>query len=211
MRLIPAAEIQREYRVVNSKFIINIDRADDVTQAREYIASVRERYSDASHNVPAFVIGHGKTVTEHCSDDGEPNGTAGKPILSVLRSSGLGDIVVVVTRYFGGTKLGKGGLVRAYKNAAQETLKILPKAQKIKVDTLEFALDYTHFEQTRRLINSLQGTILQEEFTEKVVIRAQVPVNRTNTFALEMQSLIHGELDMAYLAENEDTVVQVTE
>ena len=94
-----------------------------------FIARIKKEFADASHNVPAYIIGGGNTVTEFCSDDGEPNGTSGKPALAVLRGSGLGDVAVVVTRYFGGTLLGTGGLVKAYTEATQLVVQAVPRAQ----------------------------------------------------------------------------------
>ena len=126
---VPAQETHTEIRVRNSRFIATIAPAFTVAEAKLFIAHIRDAYPTASHHVPAFLIGHGATVTAHCSDDGEPAGTAGRPILAILQGSGLGDVVVVVTRYFGGSKLGTGGLVRAYGNAVRAVLDILPRAQ----------------------------------------------------------------------------------
>ncbi len=108
----------------NSRFIAHLAPAASVEEAKAFIDQIRAEYADATHNVPAYVIGYGASVTAHCNDDGEPAGTAGRPILAVLQGSGLGDVVLVVTRYFGGTKLGTGGLVRAYTEAAQAVLAV---------------------------------------------------------------------------------------
>ena len=99
--------------------------------------------------MPAFLIGFGNSVTAHCNDDGEPSGTAGRPILAVLQGSGLGDIAVVVTRYFGGTKLGTGGLVRAYSDATKAVLAILPRAEKVPTTQCMLALPYNLLERVR--------------------------------------------------------------
>ena len=126
--LIPAQETRIEIIVVNSRFIATAAPVFSVDEAKAFIAKVREEFADASHNVPTYLIGHGASVIAHCSDDGEPSGTAGRPALAVLRGSGLGDVAVVVTRYFGGTKLGTGGLVRAYGDAVREVLAVLETA-----------------------------------------------------------------------------------
>ena len=104
-RLIPAREARVEMRVVNSRFIATAGPVFSVEEAKAFVARIKQEFADASHNVPAYLVGHGATVTAHCTDDGEPAGTAGRPVLAVLRGSGLGDVAVVVTRYFGGTKL----------------------------------------------------------------------------------------------------------
>lgn len=114
VRAIPAAETRVELVVVNSRFIATAAPAFSVEAARAFVGRVRGEFADASHNVPAYLIGHGAATIAHCHDDGEPAGTAGRPVLAVVQGSGLGDIAVVVTRYFGGTKLGTGRLVRAY-------------------------------------------------------------------------------------------------
>src|SRR6186997_3012409 len=111
---IPAGPAGAEIRAGNSRFIATAGLAASVAAARASIAAARAEMPDASHHVYAYVIGHGATTTLGMSDDGEPSGTAGRPALAVLRGSGLGDVVLVITRYFGGTLLGTGGLVHAY-------------------------------------------------------------------------------------------------
>src|SRR5215216_5950308 len=123
---VPLDEIRRELVVVNSRFIATLAPVSTIDAARAFLSRIRKEFGDASHNVPAYIIGGGNTVTEYFSDDGEPSGTAGRPALAVLRGSGLGDVVVVVTRYFGGTLLGTGGLVRAYGAAVKAVLALLP-------------------------------------------------------------------------------------
>ena len=111
---LPARETRTEIKVKNSIFIATAAPVFTVAEAKAFVGRIKMEFADATHNVPAYLVGFGTTVTAHCSDDGEPSGTAGRPMLAVLQGSGLGDVAVVVTRYFGGTKLGTGGLVRAY-------------------------------------------------------------------------------------------------
>ena len=98
--LVPLNEIRQEQTVVNSRFIATLAPVSTIDEARAFLARVKKEFADASHNVPAYIIGGGNTVTEYFSDDGEPSGTAGRPALTVLRGSGLGDVGVVITRYF---------------------------------------------------------------------------------------------------------------
>ena len=121
--LIPADSAQIEIRVVNSRFIANAGPAASVEAARAFIAGIRAALPDASHHVYAYVIGHGATTTLGMSDDGEPSGTAGRPILNTLLSNELTNILAVVVRYFGGTLLGVPGLINAYKSATVEAVK----------------------------------------------------------------------------------------
>src|SRR5512136_3192018 len=116
---VPLNELRRELTISNSRFISTLAPAFSVDEARAFIQRIKAEFPDASHHVPVYLIGHGDTEIAHCSDAGEPSGTAGRPALAVLRGSGLGDVVVVVTRYFGGTKLGTGGLVKEYTESAQ--------------------------------------------------------------------------------------------
>src|SRR5262245_55787241 len=108
-KFVPAARARAEIRAANSRFIATAGPAESVDAARAFVAAVRAERPDATHHVYAYVIGHGATTTLGMSDDGEPSGTAGRPALAVLRGSGLGDAVLVITRYFGGTLLGTGG------------------------------------------------------------------------------------------------------
>jgi len=111
---IPAQTVRTETTIKRSRFIATLGYANTVVAARTFIQQIRAEMPDATHHVYAFRIGYGGSVIEGLSDDGEPAGTAGKPVMAVIRGADLGDVVIVVTRYFGGTKLGTGGLVRAY-------------------------------------------------------------------------------------------------
>ena len=128
---IPAGPARTEIRASNSRFIASAAPAATVEAARAFIAGVRAEMPDASHHVYAYIVGHGATTTLSMTDDGEPPGTAGRPVMAVLKGSGLGDVALVITRYFGGTLLGTGGLVRAYGDAAKAVLAILPRMEKI--------------------------------------------------------------------------------
>ena len=163
---IPACETSAEIKVKNSRFIATIAPIFSVDEAKKFIKHIKAEYSDANHNVPAFVVGHGASVIAHCNDDGEPSGTAGRPVLAVLNGSGLGDAVVVVTRYFGGTKLGTGGLVRAYGEVVRAVLEITPRAERVPAHTVMVVTPYTWFERLRILIENFNGQIL--DFTHLI-------------------------------------------
>lgn len=204
---IPARETRTEIKVSNSRFIATAAPAFSVEEARAFIDHIRDEFSDASHNVPAYVIGHGASVVAHCNDDGEPSGTAGRPMLAVLQGSGLGDIVAVVTRYFGGTKLGTGGLVRAYTDATKAVLEILPLAQKVATHTVMMAVPYNLFEQVRLLVAAHDGRILDETFAADVTVTAQFAVARFPAFQAALRQLSHGQLSAEIVATNEDTIM----
>src|SRR5690349_13331432 len=143
---VPLREVRREHHVVNSRFIATIAPAFGIDEARAFMARVRSEFTDASHNVPVYIIGGGNTVTEYFSDDGEPGGTSGKPALAVLRGSGLGDVVLVITRYFGGTLLGTGGLVKAYTESAQLAVNAVERGKRIPVHMAMAVIPYNLLE-----------------------------------------------------------------
>ena len=204
---IPAREARIEMIVVNSRFIASAGPAFSVEEARAFIDQVRAEYDDASHNVPAFVIGHGSSVTAHCTDDGEPSGTAGRPALAVLQGSGIGDVVVVVTRYFGGTKLGTGGLVRAYGDAVREVLKVLPLAEKVSTQTLMLAAPYSLFERVRLLIEAHRGKTLDETFGSDVTVTVRFAVQDVTPFQDALRELSAGRIEALIMASDDETIM----
>jgi uncharacterized YigZ family protein len=204
---IPAQTARVEFRVLNSLFIATAAPVFTVEEAKAFVASIRQEFSDASHNVPAYVIGHGASVVAHCHDDGEPSGTAGRPALAVLRGSGLGDVAVVVTRYFGGTKLGTGGLVRAYSDAVRAVLEVLPRAEKVATHTVLVSAPYPLFERVRLTIQAHQGQLLDEEFGADVTITARFAVEHFDRFVSSLRELSHGTLDALIVETNRDTIM----
>jgi uncharacterized YigZ family protein len=207
---IPASETRISMRVVNSRFVATAAPAFSVEEAKAFVERVRAEFADASHNVAAYLVGHGASVIAHCGDDGEPSGTAGRPALAVLRGSGLGDVAVVVTRYFGGTKLGTGGLVRAYSSAVRAVLSALPLARRVPTHTILTAVPYPLFERTRRLVASHGGCILGEEFAGDVTVTARFPVERTVAFQGALQELSSGKAE-AIIVESGEEVAPIAE
>ena len=192
--LLPAEEIRRELTVSNSRFIASLAPVSSVDEAKAFVAHIRKEFADATHNVPAYLIGGGNSVTEYCSDDGEPSGTAGRPVLAVLRGSGLGDVGVVVTRYFGGTLLGKGGLVRAYTEATQLVIRAVPRARRIPVHLAMLALPYPLLERVRLLVPRYHGEITDETFAADVTMTLRFPVDEFSAFQAALRELSAGSL-----------------
>lgn len=190
---VPAERARVEIRVSNSRFIASAAPAASVEAARQFIAELRAEMPDANHHVYAYIVGHGATVSEGMSDDGEPSGTAGRPVMAVLRGSGLGDVAVVVTRYFGGTLLGTGGLVHAYGAAAKEVLAALPREEKIERQVLEVLLPYTAYELARRLVAAHSGAIQEEIFAADVTLRVLLPVSEVAMVTTDLQELTAGQ------------------
>jgi len=207
--LVPAQEARAEIQVLNSRFIATIAPAFSVEEARAFVARIKREFADATHNVPAYLIGHGASVIAHCHDDGEPSGTAGRPALAVLQGSGLGDAVVVVSRYFGGTKLGTGGLVRAYGDAVREVLAILPRAEKVPTHTVLVEMPYPTFERVRLAVGAHGGRILDEKFGVQVTITARFAVERFPAFRATLQELSNGTLQAEIVETNENSLMPV--
>lgn len=208
---IPAQQTRTEIEVKKSRFIATAAPVFSVEEAREFIGRIKKEYSDASHNVPAFLVGYGRSVTKHCTDDGEPSGTAGRPMLAVLEGSGFGDIAVVVTRYWGGTKLGTGGLVRAYGDAVKAVLAILPRAEKVPTHTVMLAIPYSHLERVRLLVAEHGGNIEEESFAADITLVIQFVVDRFESFQVDLNEMSHGSLAAEIIETNEATIMPLDE
>lgn len=191
---VPAEEIRREIIVINSRFVATLAPVFSVEEARAFLQRMKNELSDASHHVPAYIVGHGESVTTHCSDAGEPSGTAGRPALAVLQGSGLGDAALVISRYFGGTKLGTGGLVRAYGDSARAVVAAVRRAERVPTHTLMFELPYSLLERARRVVAAFDGQVLDEDFTAQVVISARLPSERLAEFQSELTELSSGAI-----------------
>ena len=205
---IPLAEIHREHIVVNSRFIATLAPIFSVEEARRFIARIKKEFADASHNVPAYIIGGGNTVTEFCSDDGEPAGTSGKPALAVLRGSGLGDVAVVVTRYFGGTLLGTGGLVKAYTESTQLVVNAVERGRRVEVHMALLAIPYNLLERVRLMVTRNHGEVVSEDFGGDITMTLQFPVELFGGFQKELQELSAGKLK-AEVIESKETIVKI--
>ncbi len=197
--LIPAERVQTEIVIKKSRFITTAQLATSVPEARGVIAGARAEMPDANHHVYAFRVGFGKTVTEGMSDDGEPKGTSGPPTLVVLRGSGIGDIALVTTRYFGGTKLGTGGLVRAYTESAQEALSMLKTELKVEKRLLGLELPYSLYNIVKRLIATHRGEIQEEEFTAQVMLIVRFTVDDSAAFSVDLQERTSAQVSIVDL------------
>lgn len=205
---IPLTEIRREHEVMKSRFIATLAPAFSIDEARTFMSRIRKEFSDASHNVPVYVIGGGNTVTEYFSDDGEPSGTSGKPALTVLRNSGLGDTVLVITRYFGGTLLGTGGLVKAYTEAAQSVIHAVERGRRIPVHVAMAAIPYNFLERLRLLVSKNHGKVMGEDFAGDITLTLQFPVTDYEAFQADLRELSAGKIQ-AEVIETKEEVVRV--
>ncbi len=191
---VPAEAIRTEINIKKSRFVTTALLAATVTDARERMADLRAQMPRANHHVYAFRIGFGNSITEGMSDDGEPSGTAGPPTLAVVRGSGIGDILLVTARYFGGTKLGTGGLVRAYTASAQMAIAELKTELKVEKRTLGMDMPYSFYNLVQRLIAAHQGTIVDEVFDEEILVIASFVESDAARFAIELRERSAGRV-----------------
>ncbi|HVO43085.1 MAG TPA: YigZ family protein, partial [Aggregatilineales bacterium] len=189
-----AATVRAETEVRRSRFIATIGNVETVEQARAFVAAVRAEMPDASHHVYAFKVGYGASVNEGLSDDGEPSGTSGPPVLEVLRGAAIGDAVIVVTRYFGGTKLGTGGLARAYRDAARQVLEQCPLHEKVDLRRLALQVPYSLYERIKRAAAVHQATIEHEDFAGDVSLTLLLPSDNVDSLTVVVRDLSSGRI-----------------
>lgn len=181
--LIPAQTTIAEQNIKDSRFVAYITRASNKADVNTALQQAVADFPHASHYCYAFIIGKpNQTTNIGMSDAGEPKGTAGKPIFTVLAHSNIGDIVAIVIRYFGGTLLGTGGLSRAYAGAVQEALQTLPTQLKVDMQTLTIEIPYTLENTVRYLINEHQGTIINSDYQAALTFAIDIPRIETDDF-----------------------------
>jgi uncharacterized YigZ family protein len=190
---IPAGEARIELHIKNSRFIGRAGYTPSVAEAKAFIEKVKAEEPGCTHAVYAFVIGYGAAVTHGMSDAGEPSGTAGRPALTVVKGSGLGDVTVVIVRYFGGTKLGTGGLVKAYTETTQAVLAALPVAEKVERCSVKVIIAYAFYEQVRRLVEAYQGQVETEEFATEITLKLAFTTDDLPLFQAALAEMTHGQ------------------
>jgi uncharacterized YigZ family protein len=180
--------------IKNSVFVGTVGRARDVQEAKDFIGEVGASYADANHNAWAYRIDDGPQGKLGFSDDGEPGGTAGRPMLAILQGSGLFQVVAVVTRYFGGTKLGTGGLVRAYGGAVREAIKSLATTHLALHRLASFPIDYGLYSHLKYLLPRYGTRILDESFGSQVVLQILAPYDQTENLCTLLEELTNGAI-----------------
>lgn len=192
---VPTAAFRHEIEVKRSRFIASIARAQNRAEAEAFIARIRSEFADATHNTYAFIAGvPGSTGDIACSDDGEVAGTAGRPMLNLLQHSDLAEIVCVVTRYYGGTLLGTGGLVRAYSQVLKEALAQLPTQACEALVEVEVAFAFALEAAVRRELERVSAVVLTADYAEQVHLQLQVPATQSLALKATLDSLSKGQL-----------------
>lgn len=198
---IPAKTVRIEQEIKRSRFIATADRTASRKEAERFIEGIRKEFPDAAHHCWAFVAGNPfDAPAVGMSDDGEPQGTAGKPMLNILQHSGIGEITVVVSRYFGGTKLGTGGLLRAYAGSVQLALKKLPLKTFVILEMVEITLSHADENAIRRICERTKAEIVEVTYQERIVFKVAVPENLSKAFSRQIQDQTHGKAEIVRLS-----------
>ncbi len=190
---IPAAVHRVQETIQRSRFITTLSHAPRQAAAHGLVKQIKEEFPDATHHCWAFVAGPpGSTFHIGLSDDGEPHNTAGKPMLNALLHSGVGEIVAVCTRYYGGVKLGTGGLSRAYSSGVKLALDALPTEPKIERVPVEIVLGYESVSELHRIMTELEVIVEAENYGERVEFRCAVPTLAVETLAAAVADATSG-------------------
>ena len=187
-----ANEFRTEYSIEKSRFIATIAPVSTEEEAQQFIQRISKEFWDATHNCTAYVIGP-RQEQQRSSDNGEPSGTAGKPMLEVLKKIGITNVAVVVTRYFGGIKLGAGGLIRAYSHSVAKAVQEGPKLLIAPRQVITISIDYSNFGAIERQLQAL-GLHYTAYFTDLVSIEIYVEPDAVTTLETELKNLTGGNL-----------------
>ena len=171
-----------------SKFIANICYVENSQQAEEKIKSIKKKYYDAKHHCMAYRVIEDNQITERSSDDGEPSGTAGAPMLKILQKNNLCNVLIVVTRYFGGILLGTGGLVRAYSEATQKVLETITLVEKIQGIEINIKIDYANLDVFKYYCKNNNINIVNIEYADDIILKIEMEKNRKNIFLTDIET-----------------------
>ena len=179
-----------EVVVKKSRFLAHLHYVENEADAEAFIRDKKKQYHDARHNCHCYIVGED---VKKSSDDGEPSGTAGRPMLEVLEGEGLINVVAVVTRYFGGILLGTGGLVRAYQDAVKEALNSATFLHAISVNEIIVTLDYNNYRKLDNLIRSNNLFASDVSYMENVTAKIKIPVEKTNSIVRQITEMTFGK------------------
>jgi uncharacterized YigZ family protein len=188
----PAQKKRTRFTVQGSRFIATLYPASSEQKAELYINAVSREFPDATHHAYAYRIGNGSSLVERCSDAREPAGTAGLPMLQLLQGKDISDAVVIATRYFGGTKLGIGGLTRAYRDCARISTEQAELIQREPLCSCKLELSYRDYGTVNRLIESVGGRIDEVNYLESVTVTATMPLRLKKSFSEDFETACRG-------------------
>ncbi|MCT4707414.1 IMPACT family protein [Enterobacteriaceae bacterium H16N7] len=199
---IPAESVSVSEEIKKSRFITLIAHTDGVEAAKAFVESVRSQHPDARHHCWAWVAGAPDDSQKlGFSDDGEPAGTAGKPMLAQLMGSGIGELSAVVVRYSGGIKLGTGGLVKAYGGGVQQAINGLPTVLKVPLTEYTLQCDYAQLAGIEALLKQYDGLIVESDYQASVLLKVALPRNQQAGFSVRLADLSRGALHLLPIEE----------
>lgn len=189
--------VEDEMIVNRSRFICYLQPCDSIASAKAMVKELQSLHPQANHHCYAF-------LTKACddsqgygfSDDGEPSGTAGKPMLAVLQGGGIGQVCAVVVRYFGGTKLGTGGLQRAYGGSVRQALTFLQSKIKIAMVRKTLACQYNQVDDVLHLLKQIEGEVLEQDYQQQVIFSLAIPALKLSLMQDQLQTLSSGQLQL---------------
>lgn len=187
--------------IKKSEFICSITRCDSEEDAQNFIEKISKEHNKARHNCFAYLIGLNDQI-QRASDNGEPSGTAGVPILNALKQNHLHNVVAVVTRYFGGIKLGTGGLIRAYNGTTAEAIKEIGIVERVGMNEVLFELEYPLFEKAKYYLEQHEIPIISTDYTDKVVLTVLLPQDQIDSFENEITNYLNTQLTFTLGNEN---------
>ena len=189
---------EHQIEIKKSKFICNLFRIENEEQAKEYIAKIKKEHYKANHNCSAYMLGENFEI-QRSSDDGEPSGTAGVPMLEVLKKNQLQNTLAIVTRYFGGIKLGAGGLIRAYSTSVSEALKEIGIVQGKLQQILDIIIDYPQLGKLQNYLENEQIAIQEIDYLEQITVKVAIDINQCESFQNALIDLFNNQLSIQIL------------
>lgn len=189
---------EHQIEIKKSKFICHLFRIENEEQAKEYIAKIKKEYYKANHNCSAYMLGENFEI-QRSSDDGEPSGTAGVPMLEVLKKNQLQNTLAIVTRYFGGIKLGAGGLIRAYSTSVSEALKEIGIVQGKLQQILDIIIDYPQLGKLQNYLENEQIAIQEIDYLEQITVKVAIDINQCESFQNALIDLFNNQLSIQIL------------
>ena len=204
---IPNSSITHETVVKKSRFITSIHEVNSKDEALGHVREITAKEIGANHNCYAYIVGAPSSPTDiHCSDDGEPSGTAGRPMLNILQYENIGNVLVVVTRYFGGTKLGCGGLVRAYSNGLKLAIDAIGLKEYVEKKRVTLSLHYQFEGSFRHICNEYGIVILDTSYGDGARFSLEIIEENMESFLLQLQDLTSGQvkIDLEADGDNEE-------
>ncbi len=186
---------EHQIEIKKSKFICHLFRIESEAQAKEYIAKIKKEHYKANHNCSAYMLGENFEI-QRSTDDGEPSGTAGVPMLEVLKKNQLQNTLAIVTRYFGGIKLGAGGLIRAYSTSVSEALKEIGIVQGKLQQLLDITIDYHQLGKLQNYLENEQIAIQEIDYLEQITVKIAIDINQCESFQNALIDLFNNQLSI---------------